>query len=104
MKNSNMNTLKKRTVNKRALVASVFALALLLASKVSASGPFATSYNNASLTGVYGYSAVGWLLGSSTNGSKDPLDVCGVMWFDGGGTLSFMTLRCERLRRSTWDR
>ena len=89
MKNSNMNTLKKRTVNKLALVASVFALALPLAPKLYASGPFATSFSNASLTGVYGYSALGWLLGSSTNGSKDPLDVCGVMWFDGNGTFKF---------------
>jgi hypothetical protein len=84
----NMN-IKNRTVNKLAIVASLFALALPLVSKVYASGPFATSYSNANLTGVYGYSPLGWLLGSSTNGSKDPLDVCGVMWFDGNGTFKF---------------
>jgi len=89
MKNTNMNTLKNRTVNKLALVALVFGLALPLVSKVYASGPFPTSFSNASLTGVYGYSILGWTLGSSSNGSKDPLDVCGVMWFDGNGTLKF---------------
>jgi hypothetical protein len=92
-KNTNMNTLKNRMVNKLALVALLFALALPLVSKVYASGPFATSYSNASLTGVYGYSLDGWVLGPSSpnsNTTNVPLDVAGgVMWFDGNGTFEF---------------
>jgi hypothetical protein len=91
MKNS-MNPLKNRTVNKLALVALVFALALPLVQKVYASGPFATSYTNASLTGVYGYSVYGWSLGPASPGENTtnlPLDVVGVMWFDGHGTFKF---------------
>src|SRR5215471_14788404 len=61
----NMNV-KNRTVNKLAIVALVFALALPLVSKVYASGPFATNYTNASLTGVYGYSVYGWSLGAAS--------------------------------------
>jgi hypothetical protein len=89
----NMNTLKNRMVNKLALVALLFALALPLVPKVYASGPFATSYSDASLTGVYGYSLDGWVLGPSSpnsNTTNVPLDVAGgVMWFDGVGTVEF---------------
>jgi hypothetical protein len=88
-----MNTLKNRMVNKLALVALLFALALPLAPKVHASGAFVTSYSNASLTGVYGYSLDGWVLGPSSpnsNTTNVPLDVAGgVMWFDGNGTFEF---------------
>jgi hypothetical protein len=80
-------TLKNRT----ALVALLFGLALSLP-KVNASGPFATNYGNASLTGVYGYSSEGWHLGvsnPSNNGTNVPLDAAGVMWFDGNGTFKF---------------
>jgi hypothetical protein len=83
-----MNTLKDRKVNKAALVALVFAVALPLA-KVYA-GPFATSYTNASLMGVYGFSAQGWFLGpGSTNVLSASVDIVGVMWFDGNGTFNF---------------
>ena len=81
-------TLKNRT----ALVALLFALALPLVPKVYASGHFATNYSNASLTGVYGYSGDGWILGPSNpnnNGTNVPLDNAGVMWFDGNGTFEF---------------
>ncbi len=81
-------TLKNRT----ALVALLFGLALSLVPKVNASGPFATNYTNASLTGVYGYSSDGWHLGSSNpskNTTNIPLDAAGVMWFDGLGTFKF---------------
>ena len=81
-------TLKNRT----ALVALLFGLALSLVPKVNASGPFATNYTNASLTGVYGYSSDGWHLGSSNrskNTTNIPLDAAGVMWFDGLGTFEF---------------
>ena len=81
-------TLKNRT----ALVALLFGLALSLVPKVNASGPFATNYSNASLTGVYGYSSDGWHLGSSNpskNTTNIPLDAAGVMWFDGLSTFKF---------------
>ena len=81
-------TLKNRT----ALVALLFGLALSLVPKVNASGPFATNYTNASLTGVYGYSSDGWHLGPSNPSKKltnVPLDAAGVMWFDGLGTFKF---------------
>src|SRR5207245_4484257 len=84
-------TLMKMTLkNRTALVALLFGLALSLVPKVNASGPFATNYTNASLTGVYGYSSDGWHLGSSNpsrNTTNVPLDAAGVMWFDGNGTL-----------------
>src|SRR5436190_19632827 len=86
-------TLMKMTLkNRTALVALLFGLALSLAPKVNASGPFATNYTNASLTGVYGYSSDGWHLGSSNpskNTTNIPLDAAGVMWFDGLGTFKF---------------
>src|SRR6266478_9572492 len=81
-------TLKNRT----ALVALLFALALPLVQNVHASGPFATNYSNASLTGVYGYSSDGWHLGASNpskNTTNVPLDSAGVMWFDGNGMFKF---------------
>jgi hypothetical protein len=81
-------TLKNRT----ALVALLFALALSLVPKVNASGPFATNYSNASLTGVYGYSSYGEHLGPSNpsnNTTNTPVDGVGVMWFDGLGTFKF---------------
>jgi hypothetical protein len=83
-----MNTLKDRTVNKAALVALVFALVLPLATVYA--GPFATSYTNASLTGVYGFSAQGWFLGPGpTNVLASSVDRVGVMYFDGNGTFEF---------------
>src|SRR5215467_11777969 len=81
-------TLKNRT----ALFALLFALALPLVPKVYASGHFATNYTNASLTGVYGYSGQGWILGPSNpnnNGTNVPLDNAGLTWFDGNGTFEF---------------
>ena len=81
-------TLKNRTT----LVALLFALALSLVPKLNASGPFATNYSNASLTGVYGYSTGGELLGPSNpsnNTTNIPSDAVGVMWFDGLGTFKF---------------
>jgi hypothetical protein len=81
-------TLKNRT----ALVALLFALALPLVPKVNASGPFATNYSNASLTGVYGYSSYGVNLGPSNpsnNTTNIPTDSAGVLWFDGLGTFMF---------------
>src|SRR4029077_15098113 len=81
-------TLKNRT----ALVALLFALALPLVPKVNASGPFATNYSNASLTGVYGYSSYGEHLGPSypsISTTNIPVDGPGVMWFDGLGTFKF---------------
>ena len=81
--------MKIRLRNRTVLVGLLFALALPLASKVYASGPFATSYSNASLTGVYGYSLDGW--GSTNRGGvlNTSLDVVGVMWFDGNGNFAF---------------
>jgi hypothetical protein len=81
-------TLKNRT----ALVALLFGLALSLVPKANASGPFATNYTNASLTGVYGYSSYGEHLGPSNpnnNTTNVPADSAGVMWFDGLGTFEF---------------
>ncbi len=83
-------TLKNRTVNKLALVALLFGLALPLGSRAYAGGPFATSYTNASLMGVYGFSAQGWFLGNGqTNVLSASVDIVGVMWFDGNGTFNF---------------
>ena len=81
-------TLKNRT----ALVTLLFALALSLVPKVNASGPFATNYSNASLTGVYVYSSYGEHLGPSNpsnNTTNIQLDGVGVLWFDGLGTFKF---------------
>jgi len=81
-------TLRNRTV----LVALLFALALPLVAKAYASGHFATNYTNASLTGVYGYSTSGEILGPSNphnNGTNIPVNNAGVMWFDGNGTFEF---------------
>src|SRR5215510_7037673 len=79
--NNNMKMILK---NRTALVALLFVLALLLAPKVYASGHFATNYTNASLTGVYGYSTSGEILGPSNphnNGTNIPVNNAGVMWF-----------------------
>src|SRR5437899_10659286 len=80
--------------NKNIMFAAVllFAVALPLVPTVYASGPFATNYTNASLSGGYGYSSDGWHLGPSNpsnNSTNVPLDAAGVMWFDGNGTLKF---------------
>ena len=78
--------------NRTALVALIFALALPLVPKAYASGHFATNYTNASLTGVYGYSNLGEILGPANprnNGTNIPVDNAGVMWFDGNGTFEF---------------
>jgi hypothetical protein len=80
--------------NKNIMFAAVllFAVALPLVPTVYASGPFATNYTNASLSGVYGYSSDGWHLGSSNpsnNTTNIPLDAAGVMWFGGNGTFKF---------------
>ena len=74
------------------LGALLFSLVSPLATRVQASGPFATNYSNASLTGVYGYSLFGWVLGHSSpnsNTTNEPIDLVGVMWFDGNGTFMF---------------
>jgi len=84
--------MKMTIKNRTALVALLFGLALPLGSKVYASGHFATSYTNASLTGVYGYGGEGWTLGPANpnnNGTNVPIDNVGVMWFDGNGTFEF---------------
>ena len=81
-----------RLKNRTPLIALLFALVLPLVPTVYASGHFATNYTNASLTGVYGYSGQGWILGPSNpnnNGTDVPLDNAGVMWFDGNGTFEF---------------
>ena len=80
--------------NKNIMFAAVllFAVALPLVPTVYASGPFATNYSNASLTGVYGYSSYGEHLGisnPSSNTTNIPVDAAGVMWFDGNGTFKF---------------
>src|SRR5437763_15525220 len=80
--------------NKNIMFAAVllFAVALPLVPTVYASGPFATNYSNASLTGVYGYSSYGEHLGISNPSSSTtnlPVDAAGVLWFDGNGTLQF---------------
>ena len=80
--------------NKNIMFAAVLLLgmALPLVPKAYASGHFATNYNSASLTGVYGYSGQGWILGPSNpnnNGTNVPLDNAGVMWFGGNGTFEF---------------
>src|SRR5437016_9668045 len=97
-------TLMKMTLkNRTALVALLFGLALSLVPKVNASGPFATNYTNASLTGVYGYSSDGWHLGSSNpskNTTNIPLDAAGVMWSDGLGTFKFQDRKSTRLNSS----
>ncbi len=90
-----MNTLKSRTINKLALITLLFAVALPLVPKVDAQGsPFCTTtFNNASLTGIFGYSADGFVV---KNGKTDnATDLVGVMWFDGltdvngNGTFEF---------------
>src|SRR5262245_18357683 len=76
--------------NRTALVALLLVIALLLAPKVYASGHFAKNYTNASLTGVYGYSTSGEILGPgnpNNNGTNIPVNNAGVMWFDGNGTF-----------------
>ena len=81
-------TLKNRT----ALIAFLFALALPLVPKAYASGHFARNYTNASLTGVYGDSTSGEILGPgnpNNNGTNIPVNNAGVMWFDGNGTFEF---------------
>jgi len=80
--------------SKNMMFAAVLLLAvgLPLVPTAYASGHFATNYTNASLTGVYGYSGQGWILGPSNpnnNGTDVPLDNAGVMWFDGNGTFEF---------------
>jgi len=84
--------MKMRLKNRTPLVALLFALVLPLVPKAYASGHFATTYSNASLTGVYGYSGLGEILGPSNpnnNGTNIPVDNAGVMWFDGNGTFEF---------------
>jgi hypothetical protein len=87
------NWLMKTTLkNRTALVALLFALVLSLVTELDASGPFATNYSNASLTGVYGYESFGELLGSknpNSNTTNIPVDAVGVMSFDGFGTFKF---------------
>src|SRR5439155_23040451 len=86
-------TLMKMTLkNRTALVALLFALALSVVPKVNASGPFATNYSNASLTGVYGYSSYGEHLGPinpSNSSSNIPVDGVGIIWFYRLGTFNF---------------
>ena len=82
--------MKRKILGNLLLGALLFSLVSPLVTGVQASGPFATNYSNASLTGVYGYSLFGWVLGPSSpnnNGTDQPIDVVGVMWFDGNGTI-----------------
>ena len=84
--------MKMTIKNRTALGAFLLALVLPLVPTVYASGPFATNYSNASLTGVYGYSSYGEHLGISNPSSSTtniPVDAAGVMWFDGNGTFKF---------------
>ena len=90
-----MNTLKSRTINKLALIALLFAVALPLVPKVDAQGsPFCTTtFTNASLTGIFGYSSDGFVVKNGKSGNAT--DLVGVMWFDGltdvngNGTFEF---------------
>src|SRR4029453_13485877 len=78
--------------NRTALMALLFALVLPLVPKVYASGHFATSYTNESLTGVCGYSTAAENLGPANpnnNGTNIPVNNAGVMWFDGNGPFEF---------------
>jgi hypothetical protein len=80
--------------NKTNTFAAVLLLgvAFLVGPTVYASGHFATSYTNASLTGVYGYSTAAEILGPANpnnNGTNIPVNNAGVMWFDGNGTFEF---------------
>ena len=80
--------------NKTNIFAAVLLLgvAFLVGPTVYASGHFATSYTNASLTGVYGYSTAAEILGPANpnnNGTNIPVNNAGVMWFDGNGTFEF---------------
>ena len=87
-----MNTSKGRTINQLALIALLFAIAVPLVPNVSATGPFATNYTNASLNGVYGYSSAGDGLDTSKNGKKTttfPVAFVGLWSFDGNGTFTF---------------
>src|SRR6266480_3317377 len=77
--------------NKNIMFAAVllFAVALPLVPTVYASGPFATNYTNASLSGVYGYSSDGWHLGpsnSSNNSTNVPLDATGTLQYFSNGS------------------
>ena len=84
--------MKTKILRNLLLGALFFGLVSPLVTGVQASGPFATNYSNASLTGVYGYSLFGWVLGHSSptsNTTNRPIDVMGVMWFDGNGTVMF---------------
>ena len=81
-----------RSKNIMFAVVLLLAVALPLVPRVYASGHFATSYTNASLTGVYGYSTSGEILGPgnpNNNGTNIPVNNAGVMWFDGNGTFEF---------------
>jgi hypothetical protein len=80
--------MKANTLRNLLLRALLFSLILPLVPGVQASGPFATSYSDASLTGVYGYSLEGYVLVNG-NTTKYPLDAVGVLWFDGKGTVMF---------------
>lgn len=82
--------MKAKILRNLLLGALLFSLVSPLVTGVQASGPFATNYSNASLTGVYGYSLFGWVLGHSSptsNTTNGPIDIVGVMWFDGNGTV-----------------
>ena len=82
--------MKTKNLRNLLLGALLFSLVSPLVTGVQASGPFATNYSNASLTGVYGYSLFGWVLGPSnpnSNTTNLPIDIVGVMWFDGNGTV-----------------
>jgi|SRR5580765_113106 len=82
--------MKAKILRNLLLGALLFSLVSPLVTGVQASGPFATNYSNASLTGVYGYSLFGWVLGHSSptsNTTNRPIDIVGVMWFDGNGTV-----------------
>ena len=84
--------MKTKILRNLLLGALLFSLVSALVTEVQASGPFATNYSNASLTGVYGYSLFGYVLGPSSprnNTTNQSIDVVGVMWFDGNGTVMF---------------
>ena len=51
--------MKAKILRNLLLGALLFSLVSALVTEVQASGPFATNYSNASLTGVYGYSLFG---------------------------------------------
>ena len=82
--------MKAKILRNLLLGALLFSLVSPLVTGIRQAGPSLRTIRNASLTGVYGYSLFGWVLGHSSptnNTTNRANDVVGVMWFDGNSTV-----------------